>query len=717
MHEQLAALAASLLHPLRALVDPAERIFLPYLLSSLLLAAVAVGVARSGRRGAREGLRAMLSPRIWSARSARLDYLLLLVKAVLRPLLFGSRALSALAIAALVASSLRAASGYAPETGAGRGLSAVAVGALLAVTSFVAVDLARFLLHRAMHRRPALWAIHQLHHSAEVLTPFTLYRTHPIESALNAAVAVLANGAVMGVFVWLFGGRVRGWQVMGVDAIGFVWTLCGANLRHSHLWLSYGPRLERLLLSPAQHQVHHSALPAHHDRNFGTALALWDAISGSLYTTTREPEALRFGLPAGQGGSGEGILSALLVPLRDAWRALAPGRGAGWPSAALRLALLAPLALLSSGCTEKKFDRVALLRALGDCTAATYRSFDTAATELRTATDAAVADPARRADAQAAWRRAMEVWQQAELTQYGPLGVSPTPGAQAMREGIYSWPNVNRCVIDEQIVSKDYEGGLLVTLPSSTRGLGAMEYLLFHDGADNGCGAMASINTQGTWAALGAVELAARKAAYAAAAAADVEKRARALRDAWQPPAGGDGGFLQQLATAGSGSTIYSTQGVAFDAVAGGLFYLDTVLKDKKLARPLGKLECASARCPETVESTWAGAGRSHLAANLVGFRHLFAGCGAGGSGLGFDDLLEAAGAGRVASTLATDLDAADAAVAAIPDPSLAQAIGSAPDKVEAAHVAVKRLTDALKGEFILVLEITPPGQVAGDTD
>ena len=38
-----------------------------------------------------------------------------------------------------------------------------------------------------------------------------------------------------------------------VDAIGFVWTLLGANLRHSHVWLSYGPRLERWLL--ARHRL------------------------------------------------------------------------------------------------------------------------------------------------------------------------------------------------------------------------------------------------------------------------------------------------------------------------------------------------------------------------------------------------------------------------------------------------------------------------------
>ncbi len=78
------------------------------------------------------------------------------------------------------------------------------------------------------------------HHSAEVLTPLSLYRTHPVEALLNGARSALSVGLVTGLFAWSFGPALRAWEILGVDAIGFVWTLFGANLRHSHVWLSYG---------------------------------------------------------------------------------------------------------------------------------------------------------------------------------------------------------------------------------------------------------------------------------------------------------------------------------------------------------------------------------------------------------------------------------------------------------------------------------------------
>ena len=55
-----------------------------------------------------------------------------------------------------------------------------------------------------------------------------------------------------------------------------------ANLRHSHVWITYGRIMERLLISPAQHQIHHSKNKVHFDRNFGVVLAIWDGMFGTL---------------------------------------------------------------------------------------------------------------------------------------------------------------------------------------------------------------------------------------------------------------------------------------------------------------------------------------------------------------------------------------------------------------------------------------------------
>jgi hypothetical protein len=59
--------------------------------------------------------------------------------------------------------------------------------------------------------------------------------------------------------------------------------------------LSYGRILEHVLISPSQHQVHHSVDPKHLDKNFGEIFAIWDWIFGTLYIPTSNEE-LVFGI-------------------------------------------------------------------------------------------------------------------------------------------------------------------------------------------------------------------------------------------------------------------------------------------------------------------------------------------------------------------------------------------------------------------------------------
>lgn len=251
--------------------------------------------------------------------------------------------------------------------------------------------------------------------------------------------------------------------------------------------------------------------------------------------------------------------------------------------------------------------------------------------------------------------------------------------------------------------------------PLSSRGLDALEYLLFYEGADNACSPAVAINSSGSWAALGTQELAARKAAYARVAAADVAAKARALSTAWQLPGTG---FLAQLSTAGKGSALFATTSAALDAVAAGLFYIETMVKDRKLAQPLGMRDCTQASCPEALEGLYSASGRAHLQRNLAGFKKLFVGCAASsGGGLGFDDLLNGAGAKSVADRMGANLAAAEAALAQLTTDDLVSVLDTQKTALQGAHDAVKRLIDDLKGDFVLALQIKLPGRVAGDND
>jgi sterol desaturase/sphingolipid hydroxylase (fatty acid hydroxylase superfamily)/predicted lipoprotein len=691
----------TLLDPVEALFEPSKRVFAPFMLVAALMGALALA-ARG--LGSREVARQLFDRRVWLHRSAMHDYQLIVIKAVLRAIAFGGFTLSTLAIAGVVCGWLRRHAGTSPI--AHGALPLVAAAAIYTLLAFLVEDWSRFWVHRLMHRVPLLWDFHRVHHGAEVMTPFTLYRTHPVEALLNGVRGSIAIGLVTGASAWLLGPKVRGWEVLGVDAIGFVWSLLGANLRHSHVWLSYGPRLERFLLSPAQHQIHHSDDERHNDRNFGTVLSLWDWIGGSLYTTSREPEQLRYGVVGEPASPSPGVVEMLVGPFVGAARKVRP---------ALAPAALAALVVaLLAGCSSKHFDRAAMLAAMGDNTLAVYRSLAGDATTLVDATQAFAQTPneTTRKAAQQSWSTLMIDWQQAELLRYGPLAPVGTPGGLGLRDEIYSWPLVARCPIEEQIVAQGYQ--TITNLTVDLRGLAAMEYLLFFTDTTNQCGNSSAINAQGTWAALSADELTKRKAAYAYAAAVDVAARTASLVSAWE------NGFLGELKTAGHGSTLFVTQQIAIDTVAQALFYADTHLKDRKLGVPLGLVDCPVAGCSLAPESEWAGIGKQHLSWNVQGMRLLLEGApppAMPNATLGFDDYLEGVGAASIAAELRADDLAALAAIGALPDAPLAQTLANNPAALIAVYDSLKELTDLIKMDLTTTLQITAPTRVEGDHD
>lgn len=159
---------------------------------------------------------------------------------------------------------------------------------------FIIEDFSRFFVHWLYHRIPFLWKFHSVHHSATVLTPLTLYRVHSIEYFLNNCRGVVVVGLVSGIFMYCFSGAIGFAEVFGVNLFNFIFNLAAANLRHSHIWISFG-YLEHAFISPAQHQIHHSRDKRHFDKNFGSCLAIWDKIFQSWQTSTNN-RVKRFGL-------------------------------------------------------------------------------------------------------------------------------------------------------------------------------------------------------------------------------------------------------------------------------------------------------------------------------------------------------------------------------------------------------------------------------------
>lgn len=170
---------------------------------------------------------------------------------------------------------------------------------VLAYFTFQSIVLAEFFyywLHRLAHAVPAMWAFHKVHHSAKVMTPLAVYRLHPVDFWLTAATKGFGFGVNTVIFMHFYAGTQAAFTFYGVNALMFGLSVFGGVLHHSHVWISFGPVLERIFISPAQHQIHHSENPQHYNKNFSSMLSLWDWVFGSLYVTGWKDEKITIGL-------------------------------------------------------------------------------------------------------------------------------------------------------------------------------------------------------------------------------------------------------------------------------------------------------------------------------------------------------------------------------------------------------------------------------------
>lgn len=194
---------------------------------------------------------------------------------------------------------------------------------LLTAALFLVDDFLRYILHHAEHRVPLLWELHKVHHSAEALNFITAERHHPLSTLWFQFGAGLGAGAVNGVFLWLFNESLTPISILGANALWIISNMLCSTLRHSPAWLSFGPSVERWLISPAQHQIHHSIDPRHYGKNLGSTLAVWDRLFGTLYATGPEREVTAFGLGE-ETARYRSFFALYVVPIVRACRMLMP---------------------------------------------------------------------------------------------------------------------------------------------------------------------------------------------------------------------------------------------------------------------------------------------------------------------------------------------------------------------------------------------------------
>lgn len=268
------------------LTSPNRRTYFVYLLSSFILAYYVY--YKSKNKG--DFLKFLFPKNIWLGKSAFVDYAMVMFNSVFKVLFIGPYLILGLYIAFYTNEFLLEKFGYTTFN-----LNKTETIIYYTITLTIVGDFFTYLTHLLMHKVPFLWEFHKVHHSATELNPFTQYRIHPIELLINNAKSLLVFGVLTGIFDYLSNHQINKLVFLGVNVFGFLFMFLGANLRHSHIKLTYPSFIEKLLISPFQHQIHHSNSPEHFDKNMGSKLAIWDWMFGTLILS-KSTKKIEFGI-------------------------------------------------------------------------------------------------------------------------------------------------------------------------------------------------------------------------------------------------------------------------------------------------------------------------------------------------------------------------------------------------------------------------------------
>jgi sterol desaturase/sphingolipid hydroxylase (fatty acid hydroxylase superfamily) len=277
--------------------DPRNRWFALYMLTSLIAAwLVYLMQARRDPELKSEGFFHFAFPsEIYTHESAKADYVYYVVNKIVFTAFFASMIYFSYVSQEAVFNLLKS-FGPGPVL-PGCPLLATIVTTLLVV---LAADFALWYGHYLSHKIPVLWEFHKVHHSAEVMTPFTAGRVHPIDDMMGYALTGLFSGSVGGVCAYIFGKDASLIAVFQLNIVLFVFYMLAFHLRHSHIWLPLTGWLGHVFISPAHHQVHHSSAERHWDRNMGFVFAIWDWMFGTLHVPADKREDFAFGIGGGE---------------------------------------------------------------------------------------------------------------------------------------------------------------------------------------------------------------------------------------------------------------------------------------------------------------------------------------------------------------------------------------------------------------------------------
>jgi sterol desaturase/sphingolipid hydroxylase (fatty acid hydroxylase superfamily) len=175
---------------------------------------------------------------------------------------------------------------------------------------FLLMDLSFYYWHMANHKIPFLWRFHNVHHVDPDLDVSTAFRFHFGEVAFSAIFRVVQI------------------VVIGVTPITFALYEIVFELdtlfQHSNVRLPLGFErwLNKVLVTPRMHGVHHSDVWRENNANYSVVFSWWDRIHRTLRLNIAQARIV-IGIPGYLDPANNAVGNAVVLPFRaqrDYWR-------------------------------------------------------------------------------------------------------------------------------------------------------------------------------------------------------------------------------------------------------------------------------------------------------------------------------------------------------------------------------------------------------------
>ena len=137
----------------------------------------------------------------------------------------------------------------------------------LYIIAFISLDLTGYLVHRMAHQVNFFWNKHAIHHSSEEFDLACALR-QSISSFVNLFTVFLLPAALLGVPV----------QVIAIVAPLHLF----AQFWYHTIYIGKLGFLEKIIVTPSHHRVHHAINPEYMDKNHGQIFIIWDKLFGTF---------------------------------------------------------------------------------------------------------------------------------------------------------------------------------------------------------------------------------------------------------------------------------------------------------------------------------------------------------------------------------------------------------------------------------------------------